>query len=393
LDSRCTVAAQIISNFIKLGAPSELNISADLRDAVLTDFLNAVTNGAYNTTSGGNGSGLISESLFDKITDQLLLQLQSEHWPRFLESKYYEQALITSALSKFQEQEQKLQQNSTQISNQQQQSSPRTRTASNIISNLAPQQRSNSLGNNYNYDLNGSSTSPSSSASSSPVASHALFMRRNSSFNSLNGNDSNNGEDKMRRNSNVDSERRGSNADIETKTRRGSNVDTINEQHSSPSNNNNSFFNINTVNNSSSNNSHHGHIGRSNSHTKLGIPTVHSPNSPTGNSPSNNSNNNTSPNSPSTSSNPISSKSSISCISNLTNPSAIDSDFEKIIEWSSNDTKAWKPLVNKPHIGMVTYKSKQKFSMSEKKSGLRVFKIVCEYDYPVCTYTYLIHQL
>jgi len=67
----------IVSTFIKQGAPSELNISGETRSNILNAFFQT-----YTTPT-------CAIDIFDKVTDELLLQLQSEQFPPFLTSSYY----------------------------------------------------------------------------------------------------------------------------------------------------------------------------------------------------------------------------------------------------------------------------------------------------------------
>ena len=77
---RVQVAAQIITTFIKVGSPSELNISGELRESLMNDFFKICTS-----------QELCSPNMFDKARDAILLQLHSELYPRFLRSEYYKQ--------------------------------------------------------------------------------------------------------------------------------------------------------------------------------------------------------------------------------------------------------------------------------------------------------------
>lgn len=79
---RFNLLAVMVSTYIKVNSPSELNISSSTRECILQEFVKALSS-----------SDPCSFEFFDKVADELLLQLQSEHFPRFLHSPYYKMSL------------------------------------------------------------------------------------------------------------------------------------------------------------------------------------------------------------------------------------------------------------------------------------------------------------
>jgi len=68
----------LVSSYIKAGSPSELNIGSEVREQIVCEFVKALSS-----------SQPCSITIFDKLADELTLQLQKEQFPRFLQSPYY----------------------------------------------------------------------------------------------------------------------------------------------------------------------------------------------------------------------------------------------------------------------------------------------------------------
>lgn len=75
---RFQLGAQIVTQFVKVGAQYEINISSDLREECVSQFFKACTTQSCPL------------ALFDQVHQSMLIQLQSEQFPRFLKSPFYD---------------------------------------------------------------------------------------------------------------------------------------------------------------------------------------------------------------------------------------------------------------------------------------------------------------